>query len=88
MPEMSLDLGKRAHPSRMNDTLSWLWYDCPRCGKVRVPDRDTFFSPIPRVEDLPEFVAGVGVRCPECGHRIWKDNDHWDYFSYVPTLRP
>jgi len=70
----------------MNDTSLM---ECPSRGKVRVPDRDVFLSPIPGVEDLPEFDAGVGFRCLECGDRIWKDNHHWDHLRRYPTgLRP
>jgi predicted RNA-binding Zn-ribbon protein involved in translation (DUF1610 family) len=63
--------------------------ECPRCGKVSVPDRDVFLSPIPDADGIEELDAGVGFRCPECGDRIWKDNQFWDHPGRAPTgLRP
>jgi hypothetical protein len=41
------------------------------------------------VEELEEFDAGVGFRCPGCLDRLWKDNQLWDYPGRAPTgLRP
>jgi hypothetical protein len=64
-------------------------YGVPRCGKVSVPDRGVFLSPIPELDWVEDFDAGVGFTCPECGDRIWKDNHLLDWRPFSPTgLRP
>jgi leucyl-tRNA synthetase len=60
---------------------------CPKCGAVRVPDKDLPVL-LPKVEnylpkgrsplaDVPEFIK---VRCPKCGGEAHRDADTMDTF--------
>ncbi|MDD4050309.1 MAG: leucine--tRNA ligase [candidate division Zixibacteria bacterium] len=60
---------------------------CPKCGAVRVPDKDLPVL-LPKVEnylpkgrsplaDVPEF---INVRCPKCGGEAHRDADTMDTF--------
>jgi leucyl-tRNA synthetase len=60
---------------------------CPKCGTVRVPDKDLPVL-LPKVEnylpkgrsplaDVPEF---INVRCPKCGGEAGRDADTMDTF--------
>ena len=68
-------------------------YECPRCGPVRVLDRDLILIEklIPGSDQVESWDdRGLGFRCPSCGVAWWKDlydmRDHW---RREPTgLRP